>query len=311
MKIGFGRRALHATDRMAGEKPRTRFGYKTKGDGMDDRERYFGQSYYMSVSTEQAAALVLMAESFWGTPKGASEDGSKSRIFSGTYRTFDENWVAEITHGREPRESGYPHKIVMTPDGPRTMQKLLELARSVLPMQTLVGIVFPFVYWGAYTTNPLSFVFARECAPYSIDKPWRLMTAVPFVANWGCEWAGYGRDDLSHTLWDMELLHDLGKSYWPEDQIIPPTVVTAIRDGCRVAQYESFPSMVTAFIYFAQHQLHIECDSVPNVDEVVKNDFNPDWELGFAANRCFDPNPGRLAYWSQAFGIHPCSPAPV
>jgi hypothetical protein len=297
---------------MAGEKSRTRLGYETKGDGMDDREWYFGQSYYMSVSTEQAAALVLMAESFWGTPNGASENGSKSRIFSGTYRTFDENWVAGITRGRDPRESGYPHGIVMTPDGPSTMQKLLEIAPSTLPMQTLVGILFPSAYRSEYCAHPVSFVFARELAPHSTDKPWRLKTAVPFVANWGDrEWAGYGRDDLCHTLWDMELLHDLGKSFWPEDQIVPPTVVTAIRDGCRVAQYESFPSMVTAFIYFAQHQLHIECDSVPNVDEVVNNDFKPDWELGFAANRCFDPDPGRLAYWSQAFGIHPSSPAPV
>jgi len=266
---------------------------------------YGEQTYYMSVDSEQAAALVLMAESYFGRPGGVSRSGCECRIFGGTYRTVRETWLAEITGGQRLVDAGYPSRIVLTPGGPRTMQQLIEVAPGVLPTQSLVGIVYPYIYRGDYDVlHPVSFVFAREVARREKDKSWRLVSAVPFVANWsGPEWPGHGRDDLSDRLWDAGELRDIGKSFWPEAQVIPPTTVVGTRDGCYIELRKQYPSTVTAFIHFAQHQLHIDCDSVPNVDTTVTNDFRPDWELDFDADLCFDASPERVAYWRHAFGL--------
>lgn len=270
------------------------------------------QSYYMSVTAEQAAALVCMAEAFWRNPGGASDKGFESRIYCDSYRTIEESWVAAVTNGRTLYEVGYPDRISMTPDGPHIMRNALKISLQNIPVRKLVGIIFPFIYadYGIY--QPVSFVFAQESVTRSPDRPWRLVTAVPFVANFGgADWTPCEQEQLDDSLWEMGLLHGLGTSFWPEDLIIQPSVVIGTRDGCRISLRKDYPSMVTAFLHFAQHQLRIVCDSEPNVDTTVEKDFRPDWEHDFKADRCFNDDPERIKLWRQAFGIIDPEAAPV
>ena len=106
------------------------------------------QSYYMSVTSEQAVALVLMAKAFWGKRRGG-EDGCESRSFFGTYRTFDPRWYDEILRGPSPYEPLAPHPInLMVGDDANSIQELVEVAPHALPVQSLAGIVFPYAYGG-------------------------------------------------------------------------------------------------------------------------------------------------------------------
>lgn len=255
------------------------------------------QGYYISATGEQAAALVIMAEAFWRT------EGRECRIFDGDYRIVDGSRVAHITRGRKPSAAGYPNRIIMTQNGPKTLQNLLAVPMSELPRQPLAGVVFPFIYSCEGIWQPLSFIFTRELRPNLPDKPWRLVTAIPFVANYaGPEWPGFGREDLGHDHCGPNVFWDLGRTYWPEGQTIPQTAVVAVMDGCNISLRKNYPSMVTAFIHFAQHQLHIACESVPNVDEEVET-FRSGWEQDFQVARCFGADPERVEFWQQAFCI--------
>ena len=265
------------------------------------------QSFFMNVSAEQGVALVAMAESFFrGDEKDPwifSERPHEQWVFAENYQIYDHDWIAEATRDRNLWDAGYPNRIVMTKRGARTLQNLLEVPMQDLPTQPLVGVVFPFRYSCEQLWQPLAFVFRRELMPNMPDKPWRLVTAVPYVANWaGPEWPGFGREDLDDCPCSLE--HQLGRAYWPDEETIPPTAVIAVRDGCNIALRKHHPEMVTAFIYFAQYQLHITCDSVPNVDEFIEANFRPDWEQDFPVASCFDVDPARLEFWRKAFGMH-------
>ncbi len=258
------------------------------------------QSYYMSITPDQAAALVTMAEACFGKPGGPSKDGLSSHIFHGTYRTIDDNWVAKITGGRSLRDAGYPHRIVLTADGPRTMQRVLEVAPNNLPLVELVGIVFPFGYHGEYCYQPVSFVFARTPGLCEPDQPWRLMTAVPFTAPW---LDATPPEEASNRLWDMGFLHELGDAYWPREHLIQPTIVIGLREGCEVSLSKQNPDWLTGFIYFAQHKLQIECKSVPDVTKSLERDYPRSWEFEFQPERCFNADASRFKFWQEAFSI--------
>ncbi len=44
-------------------------------------------------------------------------------------------------------------------------------------------------------------------------------------------------------------------------------------------------------------------DSEPDVTTTVENDFRSNWEADFKADNCFNDNPERVEFWSQAFGV--------
>lgn len=263
------------------------------------------QSYYISATAEQAVALTLIAEAFFKNEVGENTKDVERRIYCGTYRVIDESRAAEITHGQSLYEAGHVNRIVMTPHGPRVKHKALATNPQALPKQELVGIVFPFAYQTAGDWyQPISFVFARELTPRLADRPWRLVTAVPFVADGGGDdWLPYKQEQTTYNLWNMGLLGDFGNSFWPEGLIIQPTVVVGTRDGCRISLRRRSPYMVTEFLYFVQHHLGIVFDTEPDVTTTVENDFRSNWEADFKAGNCFNDNPERVEFWRRAFGV--------
>jgi hypothetical protein len=275
------------------------------------------QGFWMNVTAAQAAAIVLMAESFFGKPGGAREDGMESRIFCGSYKTAEENRIAEITGGRDINKGTKDlDRIVMTPDGARVMHNALNSSLEDIPVQKLAGIIFPYAY-----DAPLSFVFVHDMLSSSADRQWRLVTAVPFIENRGEAELTPNEQEHSDYFWSMHMLGVLGTSYWPKEQMIQPSVVVVgVWDGCRIWSEYSMDQL-TAFIYLAKHQLHLVCDSDPDVDTLVKDDFRDylditmvkynsqhDWEVDSKLEQCFNSEPERVAFWRKAFEVDESEP---
>ena len=168
----------------------------------------------------------------------------------------------------------------------------------------MVGIAFPYAWRDEFGDEPLSFVFLREPTPRDPEKPWRLVTAIPFVLEGEVPPAELSEPEGPLRIFTRSRLCDrLGHLYWPAKPFVEPGTTLSLVDGCEISLRKRHPELLTAFLHVAGHQLGVAVESRPPVDEFIRDYFREDWEKDFPVARCYDVIPERVSYWSKAFGV--------
>ena len=241
---------------------------------------YGTQQYQGDATAEQAHAFNVMAEAYFSSRINSRvRDGDARkvrRIFDGTYQVADE---CSMNTGQIEWRA-----------------------------KRLTGIVFPRKLHSEFGYQPISFVFASNLDTNVAERNFSLVTGVPYVLNKEIPFkviegnivkanleGAYHSSFYSATgLWTL---------YWPTNPIIDESSRIVLKSGCDISLRKHYPSEVTAFIYFAKHQLGLQLFTDPDVDDTVRNDFRRDWELDFDVKSCFNAGQDRVAYWERAFNL--------
>ncbi len=238
---------------------------------------YGEQAYSARLSSEEAAALVIVGEAYWleQDSGGSESDAPPSAVeFNGTYKTILESDAAQG-------------------------------ADTPIDEADLRGIIFPWEYGSEFGLCPVSFVFKRsDVATAAGETQWDLVTPRPLSKEFTFPRA---HPDDNYFYWESrrpELFGDWPwREHWPDERQLSTHFPVVFRFDAKVVLRKQSPAFLTLFLAAAISLLKIKLLASPDPFREIESYSEGNRHFEEALARAKRVRPERVAHWGQVFGL--------